>query len=103
MIETSKQRAYLRSLAMLIEPSFNIGKENLTEGSFSALSEALEANELVKINVLKNSTDDIREMASILSENTSSEVVEIIGRKIVLFKVSTKEKNRKIKLPPKKK
>ncbi len=96
---TSKQRAYLKGLAMNLDTIFSVGKESLTEGVVRAVSEALEANELVKIGVLKNCADDPKEIAAGLAEETKSEVVQVIGKKIVLFKVAKKEEHRKIRLP----
>ena len=58
---TTKQRAYLKSLAMKIEPIFQIGKSSMSPGLTEAVSEALEARELIKISVLKNCGDDPRE------------------------------------------
>ncbi len=83
---TSKQRAYLKGLAQNIEPIFQIGKSNLSPEITSAINEAFNTRELIKISVLKNSTDNPSEMASILAERTGSSVVQIIGKKIVLYK-----------------
>lgn len=55
---TSKQRAYLKGLAMTMEPVFQIGKSSLTPEITKAVSEALEARELIKIHVLKNCADN---------------------------------------------
>lgn len=95
---TSKQRSYLKSLAMTMEPIFQLGKASLTPENTKAIAEALEARELIKINVLQNCADDPEEIASIVAERTRSEVVQVIGKKIVLYKES-KEKKR-IELPP---
>ena len=63
---TTKQRAYLKSLAMTMEPIFQIGKNSMTPELTGAISEALEARELIKISVLKNCADDPKELASLL-------------------------------------
>lgn len=94
---TSKQRAYLKGLAMTTEPIFQIGKSSLTPEVTEAVSEALEARELIKISVLKNCIDDPRAIAEVLAERTKSEVVQVIGKKIVLYKESKNKK--KIQLP----
>ena len=94
---TSKQRAYLKGLAMNIDPIFQMGKQSLTPEFTSAVAEALEARELIKISVLKNCMDDPREIASVLSERTNSTVVQVIGKKILLYKESKNKK--KIELP----
>jgi len=95
---TSKQRSQLKSLAMTMDAILNIGKESLTEEFISAAEEALEARELIKINVLKNCDDDLRAIAEAIAENTDSEVVQVIGRKIVLYRQARKPENRKLKL-----
>ena len=96
---TSKQRAYLKGLAMNIDPVFQIGKSSLTPEITQAVDEALEARELIKITVLKNCLDDGSAIAATLAERTHSEVVQVIGRKIVLYKPAKEEKKRKIILP----
>lgn len=95
---TTKQRAYLKSLAMKIDPIFQVGKNSITPELIQAVSEALEARELIKLSVLKNCADDPRELAQILAERTRSAVVQVIGKKIVLYKEG-KDKNKKIQLP----
>lgn len=94
---TSKQRAYLKGQAMTMEPIFQIGKSSLTPEVVAAIDEALIARELVKVSVLKNCMDDPREIAAVLGERTRSQVVQVIGKKIVLFK-QAKEKS-KYELP----
>lgn len=94
---TSKQRAYLKGLAMTMDPIFQIGKSSLTPEFLDAIREALEARELIKISVLKNCIDDPKEIAQVMSERTQSEVVQVIGKKIVLYKESKNKK--KIVLP----
>ena len=93
----SKQRAYLKGLAQTIQPILNIGKSSLTPEFTESVAEALEARELIKISVLKNCLDDPREIAAMLGERTHSQVVQVIGKKIVLYKES--KDNKKIELP----
>lgn len=95
---TSKQRSKLKGLAMTIDPIFQIGKGSLTPQLTEAVGDALEKRELVKISVLKNCDDDINAIAEALAERTKSQVVQVIGKKIVLFKYQTDEKKRKIEL-----
>ncbi len=94
---TSKQRAYLKGLAMNMDPIFQVGKASISPELTIGINEALEARELIKISVLKNCLDDPREIASVLSERTHSEVVQVIGKKIVLYRESKEKK--KIELP----
>ena len=93
----SKQRAYLISLASSLEPIFQIGKSSLTSEVTEAVAEAFNTKELIKIAVLKNCFDDPKEIASMVAERTHSEVVQVIGKKIVLYKESKDHK--KIELP----
>ena len=94
---TSKQRAYLMSLASNLQPIFQIGKASLTPEVTEAISESFNKKELIKIAVLKNCMDDPKEIAQILAERTHSQVVQVIGKKIVLYKPD-KDKP-KIELP----
>ena len=96
---TSKQRSYLKGLAMELDSIFQIGKYSLTPEVTEAVDEALQARELIKVTVLKSCLDDIRILAQTLAERTHSEVVQVIGRKIVLYKPAKDEKKRKIILP----
>lgn len=89
---TSKQRAYLKSLAMTMDPIFQFGKNSLTPENTKAINEALEARELIKISVLNNCADDPKEIAQTVAERTRSEVVQVIGKKIVLYKESKEHK-----------
>ncbi|MBD5481290.1 MAG: ribosome assembly RNA-binding protein YhbY [Lachnospiraceae bacterium] len=94
---TSKQRAYLKSIAGTLEPIFQIGKSSLTPEVTTAVSEAFNTRELIKLNVLKNCMDDPKELAQIIAERTHSQVVQVIGKKIVLYKPF--KENPKILLP----
>ena len=96
---TSKQRAYLKSLAMKLDPVFNVGKASITPEFTTAIAEVLETRELIKIAVLKNCVDEPKEIAEVLAERTHSQVVQVIGKKIVLYKES--KDNKKIELPKK--
>lgn len=95
----SKQRAYLRKISAMTEPIFQIGKSSITPELTKAIDEALEAREIIKINVLKNCFDDCRLVAETLAGRTNSEVVHVIGRKIVLYRPSSNEQKKKITLP----
>ena len=94
---TSKQRAYLKGLAMNIDPIFQIGKSSLTPEVTEAIAESFNTRELIKVAVLKNCMDDPRAIAEVLAERTQSQVVQVIGKKIVLYKESKEHK--KIILP----
>ncbi|MBQ7562692.1 MAG: ribosome assembly RNA-binding protein YhbY [Lachnospiraceae bacterium] len=94
---TSKQRAYLRSLASTEETVLHIGKEGVTPEVVQAVDEAIDARELIKVGLLKNCFDDPNEVAEMVSERTRSTLVQVIGRKIVLYRKN--RDNPKIELP----
>ena len=87
----SKQRSYLKSKASVMDPIFQIGKQSVTTENIEAIREAIDKRELIKLSVLKNCIDDTREIASVIAERTQSEVVIVIGKKIVLFKQKKKD------------
>lgn len=87
----SKQRAYLMKMASSISPIFQIGKSSLTPEIIEAVDTALEKRELIKISVLKNCADDPKELAEMIAERTHSQIVQVIGKKIVIFRVSKKK------------
>ena len=85
---TSKQRAYLRKLANPIDAILQVGKQGASPELCTALDEALEARELVKISVLNNCDESPGEVAEVLSERTRSECVQVIGKKVVFYRRS---------------
>lgn len=97
MTLTSKQRAYLRGQASSLDPIFQIGKSSLTPEIITAVGEAIDKRELIKISVLKNCIDDPHAIGEMIAERTQSVLVAVIGKKIVLYKRS--KKNPKIELP----
>ena len=99
---TSKQRAYLKSLAMTMEPIMQIGRATVTPEITISVDQALTARELIKIHVLKNCVADPQEIGELLAERTHAQVVQVIGKKIILYRENLKKKN-KIELPKAKK
>ena len=95
---TSKQRAYLKSLATNLDTIFQIGKGGISDEICFQLGNALEARELIKIKLLETCPTSLKDTASEIAEKTGAEVVQTIGTKIVLFRMSSQEKNRKIDL-----
>ena len=93
---SSKQRAYLKGLAMNMDPIYQVGKSSITPELINGISEAILKRELIKISVLKNCSDDPKEIAEILSSRTKSETVQVIGKKIILYRAAKKPK---IELP----
>lgn len=94
---TSKQRAYLRGLAMDIPCIMQVGKCGISENLLKTVSDALEARELVKLSVLDNSDESPRTAADALAEDLGADVVAVIGKKFVLYRESMK--NKRIELP----
>ena len=88
----SKERAALRAQANGLSAIFHLGKEGLTPAFVQGVREALEARELIKIDILQNCDLDAKEVSRIISERTASEVVQVIGRKFVLYKKNLKER-----------
>lgn len=94
---TSKQRSNLRSLAQTIAPITQVGKGGVSENLIKSLSDALDARELIKISVLNNAEDDARDIAVEIAESLNAEVVEVIGKKIVLYRKSSRKDIKHIK------
>ncbi len=83
---TSKQRAYLRSLASNIDAIIQIGKDGVGDNLIEQVDGAIKNRELIKLTVLETSPIAAADAAIEIAERTKSEVVQIIGRKIVLFR-----------------
>ncbi|HHW22880.1 MAG TPA: ribosome assembly RNA-binding protein YhbY [Clostridiaceae bacterium] len=94
---TGKQRSYLRSLANNIPAIFQIGKNGIDENVLRQFEDALEARELVKASVLKNSTYTAREACEEIAQTIGAEIVSVMGNKFVLYKESIN--NKVIELP----
>lgn len=97
MISNSKQRAYLKSLAMNENSILQVGKSEVTPEVTNSVLEAFNNRELIKITVLKNCQENPKDVANMIAERTKSEVVQVIGRKVVLYKEN--KDNPVIKLP----
>ena len=98
---TSKQRAYLRGLANDYDSLFQVGKSGVTETVLKQVEDALRARELIKINSLENTPLSPKEVAQEVSEKVKCDVVQVVGRKIILYKRN--DKDPKIVLPKNKK
>ncbi|EMM1082695.1 ribosome assembly RNA-binding protein YhbY [Staphylococcus aureus] len=94
---TGKQKRYLRSLAHNIDPIFQIGKGGINENMIKQIDDTLENRELIEVHVLQNNFDDKKELAETLSEATRSELVQVIGSMIVIYRES--KDNKEIELP----
>ena len=88
---TSKQRSKLKSIAANLSPVTQIGKGGITENLLCTLSEALEAREIIKVNVLQNAEADADTIAQNVAELLGAEVVYVIGRKAVFYRRSSRK------------
>ncbi|MDT3959403.1 ribosome assembly RNA-binding protein YhbY [Staphylococcus kloosii] len=94
---TGKQKRFLRSKAHNVDPTFQIGKAGINDNMVEQLVDILENRELIKIHVLQNNFEDKNDLAQEVSQKTNSEIVQVIGSMIVLYKES--QDNKTIKLP----
>ena len=83
---TGKEKRYLRSLANTMDSIVQVGKGSVNDSVLFSLNEALEARELVKVKVLKNCLDEVDEVAEALAERSNSELVQVIGRNVLLYR-----------------
>lgn len=83
---TGKEKRYLRSLANTLEPIVQVGKAGVNDSVLFSLNEALEARELVKVKVLKNCMDEVKDVAEALAEESHAELVQVIGRNVLLYR-----------------
>ena len=91
-----KQKRFLRSQAHHLQPIFQIGKGGVNDAMVAQIDEALEKRELIKVSLLQN-TDEVAENVALhLEEELGCQVVQIIGRVLVVFKPSSQEKYRKL-------
>lgn len=95
----SKQRAELRGMANSLEPIFQVGKGGVNDQLIRQVDETLEKRELIKLTVLETSPESSRQAADAISKATASEVVQVIGRKFILYRKS--KENQKIFLKKK--
>ncbi|WP_106768396.1 ribosome assembly RNA-binding protein YhbY [Paenibacillus faecalis] len=94
---TGKQKRYLRSMAHHLDPIFQVGKGGSNDHLIRHISEALEKRELLKVSVLNNCMEQPRDIAVELAEGAQAELVQVIGKTIVLYKESKDHKT--IELP----
>lgn len=96
---TGKQKSYLRSLAHNLQPIFQVGKGGTNDQIIRHITEAIERRELMKVSILNNCLEDPKEIAADLARGAEAELVQLIGRTIVLYKESRDYKQ--IELPKK--
>ncbi|MCQ6558384.1 ribosome assembly RNA-binding protein YhbY [Paenibacillus mendelii] len=94
---TGKQKRYLRSMGHHLQPIFQVGKGGTNDHLVRHVTEALEVRELIKVSVLNNCLDDPKEVGQWISEEAGAELVQVIGKTIILYKES--KENKTIELP----
>ena len=90
-----KQKRYLRSQAHHMQPIFQIGKNGVSPELLQQVDDALEKRELFKVSLLQNTDEIAEDVAEIFEEELGAQVVQIIGRILVVYRPSTKEKNQR--------
>ena len=88
---TGKQKRFLRHEAHHLKAIIQIGKDGLHETQIIGIDEALESRELIKVKILESCQQDKNEIASELSLKLDAEIVQILGRTIILYRESEKE------------
>ena len=89
---SSKERAALRAYANKLPSVFHLGKDGISLDFLAAIRDALEARELIKIDILNNSQLDVQEAAQEVASRTNAQLVQVIGKKFVLYRKSHKKK-----------
>jgi len=91
---TSKQRAKLKSIGANTDALYQMGKNEIDEDYIIQINAALDAKELIKIKILENAAHTAREAAAVLAERTDSEIVQVIGAKVLLYRKSRRPEKR---------
>ncbi|RKD23965.1 RNA-binding protein [Ammoniphilus oxalaticus] len=94
---TGKQKRFLRSEAHHLTPIFQVGKGGVNDNLIKQVGEALEVRELIKVSILDTCATGKNEVAQSLAEGSNAELVQLIGRTVVLYKESKEQK--KLELP----
>ncbi|MBM5721118.1 ribosome assembly RNA-binding protein YhbY [Listeria ivanovii] len=94
---TATQKRFLRKEAHSIQPIFQVGKGSVSPNLIIQVKEALEARELIKISILQNCEEDKQTVAEKISSRTGADIIQVIGRTIILYKRSVNKQQ--IKLP----
>lgn len=88
---TSKRIARLKKIGNKMRPIIRIGKEGISDNIIDNLSKVLVTRELIKVRILNNSDEEVRDVAEKLSQSTDSRIVSVIGKTILLFKENPKK------------
>lgn len=93
---TNNEKKQLKAIASTLDTKYQVGKNEITDTVVAMLDKALTAHELIKIDVMKSVVAPVMELALDLSSRLNAEVVQVVGRVIVLYRFS--KENHKIKL-----
>lgn len=91
-----KQKRFLRAQANHLQPLFAVGKNGLTQAWLAKLDGALDKRELIKVSILQNADETTGDVKEFIEQNSDIQVVQEIGRVLVLFKVSSNPKLREL-------
>ena len=91
-----KQKRFLRAQANHLQPLFAVGKNGLTQAWLGQLDGALDKRELIKVSILQNADETTGDVKEFIEQNSDIQVVQEIGRVLVLFKVSSNPKLREL-------
>ena len=100
---TSQERAYLRGQANGLDAIFQLGKGGINENFIKQIDDVLEVRELIKISLLETCEYTVKEAAQEICQKTGAQSVQMIGRKLVLYRAASDKDKRKITLPKSKK
>ena len=90
---TQSQKKQLKAIASTEQTKYQVGKKEITDSLIAMLDKALTARELIKIDVMRGADDPIMELALDLSSRLHAEIVQVVGKVIVLYR-RNKEKPR---------
>lgn len=96
---TGKQKRFLRSKAHHVTPVTQVGKGGISDNMIEQINMALETKELIKVSILQNCEEDKDTVAETLAERSGAELVQLIGKTVVLFKESVDHKSISLELP----
>jgi RNA-binding protein len=88
---TGKQRRYLRGLGHKLEPITQLGKGGITDAFVDAIDKALADHELIKLKILETAAVDRHEAADALAARTSSEVAQVLGNTVLLYRARAED------------
>ena len=86
------QEKFLRKKSHAIKPIFQMGKAGLSEEFITQVDQALEKRELIKFNLLQNTSEDVKDVAQKIAESTDAAIVHIVGHTAILYRPSSTQK-----------